>query len=168
VSNVAAHAADIRSVRTEPGAARKFYHLCGQHHRVPRRTSPLYRHIPHSASPSNQHKPGSSAGRGALLARDNLANRRMTPSHFHAGAEGPQGPEGKYYLLVNAAGLKELEAYSTLGSSKLPTAPWWSPACNTPLESRKKERIPVRPYSAGIAASSYLAGAPEALPPTMT
>lgn len=54
--DVAARAADIRSARTESGAARKLYYPSGQHHRVLRRTSPLYRRIGQSASPSNQHK----------------------------------------------------------------------------------------------------------------
>ena len=57
---------------------------------------------------------------------------------------------------------------SSLGSRSLPTAPLWSPAWKVPEESQKKERCPVRPYSEGIAAISYFAGAPVVLAPTIT
>ena len=43
-----------------------------------------------------------------------------------------------------------------------------SAACSAPLESRKNDRRPVRPYCSGVAASSYFAGAPNVLAPTIT
>ena len=57
---------------------------------------------------------------------------------------------------------------STLGSVSLPTAPRRSAACREPFESRKNDRRPVRPYSSGVAASSYFAGAPSVLAPRIT
>lgn len=49
--DIAACAA-VRCARTD----REFYYHGGQHQRTPRRTTPLYRRIRHSASPRNQHE----------------------------------------------------------------------------------------------------------------
>jgi hypothetical protein len=85
--DVAARAADIRCARTESGAARKLLPQ-RQHHRVSRRTSPLYRRIRHSASPSNQHKLVRLPG-GVRSWRGMTSQRPDDPISFSRRCGGP-------------------------------------------------------------------------------
>src|SRR5208283_4009575 len=62
----------------------------GQHHLVSRRTSPLYRHIRHLASPVEPTEVGLSAGRGAKHTGACFAGSQMVPLHFGAGVKGSQ------------------------------------------------------------------------------
>src|ERR1700686_4119798 len=58
-----------------------------------------------------------------------------------------------FRLLPLSGRNKEHPSYCTRGSEALPTAPPWSAPCHPPSGSRKKERLPVRPYEEGIAES---------------
>jgi len=79
-----------------------------------------------------------------------------------------RGKQKAWLIILRVKNHARRADYSTLGSVSLPTAPCRSAACKTPVESRKNERRPVRPYCVGVPDTAYFAGAPSVLAPRIT
>src|SRR5208283_3870279 len=156
--DVAAGAANVGRARAQLRAARKLHNLRRQHELASRRTSPLYRDIRHLASPVKPASAGLSAWRVARHTKMCFAGSRMTSVIFPPGREARKRREDFYAYRSTVLFQSRAVLPPTFGSVTLPTAPRRSVPWRTPKTSRKNERKPVRPYSMGIAASSYLAG----------